>query len=186
MEDRDIVALYWQRDESAITESAIKYGSYCHSISYHILQNKQDAEECVNDTWVGAWNAMPPKRPERLSTFLGKITRNLSLNRRKLQTTAKRGAGQTELALSELEECLSDNEDMDAFIDEMLIVKTINEFLYAQSPRRRSIFVRRYWYLQSVREIASSVGMSERGCASLLFRMRSELKAYLAKEGIQL
>ena len=181
MNDNEIIDLYWERKETAITASADKYGSYCHSISYNILHNNEDAEECVNDTWLGAWKSMPPHRPERLSTFFGKITRNLSLNRFK-----KRGYGQTELVLSELEDCRSDNKSVEQIIDEQILVQSLNDFLYAQPEQKRNIFIRRYWYLYPIRDIAVAYGISESKVASLLFRMRNDLKVHFEKEGIYL
>lgn len=185
MKDHEIIDLYWKRDESAIPTSSEKYGSYCHSISYNILHNDQDAEECVNDTWLGAWKAMPPHRPERLSTFLGKITRNLSLDRFKKYTAAKRGLGQTELVLSELEDSIPDETSVEQILDEMILVKAINDFLYAQTEQKRNVFIRRYWYLFPIKDIAAVYDMSESKVASLLFRMRNDLKMHLEKEGIK-
>lgn len=186
MRDNEIINLYWEREETAITESENKYGSYCHTISYNILHNDEDAEECVNDTWLGAWKSMPPQRPERLSTFLGKITRNLSLNRFKKYTAEKRGMGQTELVLSELEDCISGETSVEQIVDELVLVKSINDFLYAQPEQKRNIFIRRYWYLFPIKDIAAVYNMSESKVASLLFRMRNELKRHLEMEGIQL
>ena len=117
MKDTEIIALYWKRDETAITATANTYGNYCYSIAYRILYNKEDAEECVNDTWLNAWKSIPPQRPNRLSTYLGRITRNLSLDRHKLLTAEKRGSGQVELALSELEECVPTQMDMEQIAD---------------------------------------------------------------------
>lgn len=184
MKDEEIITLYWERDEKAITASAERYGSYCYSISYNILHNTQDAQECVNDTWLGAWKSMPPHRPNRLSVYLGKITRNLSLNRVKYYAAEKRGLGQTELALSELEECIPSGGNVDQIIEEMHLTQSVNRFLYAQPRQKRSIFIRRYWHLCSVKVIAKAYGMSESKVASLLFRMRNELKLYLEKEDI--
>ncbi len=186
MKDHEIVDLYWKRNEIAIAASAERYGSYCHSISYNILHNHEDAEECVNDTWLGAWKAMPPHRPERLSTFLGKITRNLSLDRFKKYTAEKRGQGQADLVLSELEDCIPDTSSVEQMLDEMILVKAINTFLYAQPEQKRNIFIRRYWYLYPIKAIAAVYGMSESKVASMLFRMRKDLKEHLEKEGIQL
>lgn len=186
MKDHEIIGLYWDRKETAITASFEKYGSYCHSISYNILHNNEDAEECVNDTWLGAWKAMPPHRPERLSTFLGKITRNLSLDRFKKYTAEKRGLGQTELVLSELEDCIPDETSVEQIINELILVKTINNFLYAQPQQKRNIFIRRYWYFFPIKDIAVVYGMSKSKVASLLSRMRNELKTHLEKEGITL
>lgn len=185
MEDHKIIELYWKRLERAITESSNKYGKYCHTISYNILHNTEDVYECVNDTWLAAWNTMPPQRPNYLGAFLGKITRNLSLNRYKIYSAKKRGGCQTELALSELEECLTDGNPVEDAIDQMTLTESINRFLFAQPQERRDIFVRRYWYLSPIDEIAEEFSMSRSKTTSLLFRMRNELKIHLEKEGIQ-
>ena len=186
MKDQEIINLYWNRQEIAITETAHKYGAYCHSISYNILHNEEDAEECVNDTYLGAWNAMPPHRPSRLAVFLGKITRNLSLNRFRAYTAKKRGMGQTELALGELEECIPGTFSVEADMEAAFLVQAINGFLHKQTKLKRNIFVRRYWYLSSIKEIAADYAMSESKVASLLFRMRNELKLHLEREGVNL
>lgn len=186
MKDEEIIALYWSRNEQAITATADKYGSYCRSISYRILHNNEDAQECVNDTWLGAWKSIPPKRPGRLSVYLGKITRNLSLNRARHYSAEKRGLGQTELVLSELEDCIPAQDSVEQIIEEMVLTKSINQFLRAQPRQKRNIFIRRYWYLYSLRDIATAYGMSESKAASLLFRMRNDLKSHLEKEGITL
>lgn len=185
MEDHKIIELYWQRMECAILETANKYGNYCQTISYNILHNMQDACECVNDTYLAAWNTMPPQKPDRLSAFLGKITRNLSLNRYKAYSAKKRGAGQVELALTELEDCLSSGNPVEEAVDQMILTCAINSFLYGQSQERRNIFIRRYWYLCPIDEIARDFSMSRSKATSLLFRMRKELKLHLEKEGIQ-
>lgn len=186
MKDNEIIDLYWERKETAISATAEKYGKYCHSISYNILHNNEDAEECVNDTWLGAWKSMPPQRPECLSAYLGKITRNLSLNYCKQYTAEKRGSGQTEVVLSELEECIPAETGVEQVMDEMILVRSINHFLREQPEQKRNIFIRRYWYLCPIRDIAESYGMSESKIASLLFRMRNKLKTHLEKEGITL
>ncbi len=186
MKDSEIIELYWERNETAITVTADKYGGYCHTISYNILHSNEDAEECVNDTYLGAWKSIPPKRPNRLSTYLGKITRNLSLDRYKLYNAEKRGQGQTGLMLSELEDCIPAKTDVEQSVDEMVLVESLNQFLYAQLERKRNIFIRRYWYLYPIRDIAEAYGMSESKTKSLLFRMRNELKTHLEKEGIML
>ncbi|MCM1027454.1 MAG: sigma-70 family RNA polymerase sigma factor [Roseburia sp.] len=184
MKDDEIIALYLARNESAISATSDKYGSYCHSISYNILHDSEDAKECVNDTWLGAWKSIPPHRPNRLSTYLGKITRNLSLNRFRQYTAEKRGFGQTALVLSELDDCIPSGKDVEQVIEEMALTASINRFLRQQSRERRNIFIRRYWYLYPIRDIAIAYGMSESKVASLLFRMRNELKSHLEKEGI--
>lgn len=186
MEDKRIVELYWERSEQAIAETAAKYGPYCHYISYNILHSHEDAEECVNDTYAGAWNAMPPHQPSRLATFLGKITRNLSLNRRKQYQAVKRGQGQTELALAELEECVPDGQNVESQLEERQLVACIESFLEALPQMKRKVFVRRYWYLSPVGEIAAQYGMSESKVTSMLFRLRRELKVRLEQEGILL
>lgn len=186
MKDNEIIELYWNRDEAAIAVTADTYGNYCYSIAYNILYNNEDAEECVNDTWLNAWKSIPPQRPNRLSTYLGKITRNLSLNRYKLLTAQKRGMGQVELALSELEECVPAQTDMDQITDEMVLASAIEAFLGVQPRTQRNIFVGRYWHLYSIRDISVSYCMSESRVASLLYRMRMKLKLHLEKEGISL
>lgn len=183
MKDNEIIGLYWERNEAAITASADKYGDYCHSISYNILHNNEDAEECVNDTWLGAWKSMPPQRPERLSTYLGKSPEtSRSIVSRNIPQRSE-GLGQTVLVLSELEDCIPDQANVEQMIDEQILVKAINDFLYAQPEQKRNIFIRRYWHLFSIKDIAVAYGMSESKVASLLFRMRNDLKTYFEKEG---
>lgn len=186
MKDNEIIELYWERNEAAITATAEKYGNYCHAISYNILHSNEDAEECVNDTWLRAWKSLPPHRPNRLAAYLGKITRNLSLDRFRQYNAEKRGSGQAGLVLSELEDCVPAERGIEQSFDEMVLVESINQFLYAQPERKRNIFIRRYWYLYPIRDIAKTYGMSESKTASLLFRMRNELKAHLEMEGIPL
>ncbi len=185
MDDREIVERYFLRDESAIAESQAKYGRYCHSIAYHILYSHEDSEECVNDTWLRAWNAMPPHRPERLSAFLGKITRNLALSRYRQLTADKRGGGETVLALDELSECLPDTQGGDAS-DELALSEAINRFLRRLPERAMIIFLRRYFYFLSVGEIADGLSVSESLVKVTLSRTRAKFKAFLEKEGILL
>lgn len=186
MKDIDIINLYWSRNEEAIVQTAAKYGNYCHSISYNILHSEEDAEECVNDTYHSAWNAMPPQCPTHLSAFLGRITRNLSLNRFKLYNAQKRGGGQVMLALSELEDCIPSATTVEQVMEEKFLTQSISRFLHAQPERKRDIFIRRYWYLDSVDQIAKSYGLTRSNTASLLHRMRCELKVHLEKEGVTL
>ncbi len=185
MEDGKIIDLYWARSERAIEETDQKYGAYCTAIARNILHDEEDARECVNDTYLRAWNAMPPQRPDRLAVFLGKITRNLSLNRFRLTRTEKRGAGQTALALSELEECVSGRDDPALAAEAGVVTACIEGFLCRQSKTRRDIFLQRYWYLSPVKEIARDHAVSESKVTALLFRMRKELKQYLEQEGIE-
>ncbi len=184
MKDNQIIELYWNRDESAIVATAESYGNYCYSIAYHILQSPEDAQECVNDTYWKAWLSIPPQRPNRLATYLGKITRNLSLDRLKRLNAQKRGNGQTELALKELEGCIPTTTDMEQIVDEIVLANAINQFLRQQPRTERNIFIGRYWHLYSITELSQAYGMRESKIASLLFRMRSKLKHYLEKEGI--
>ena len=186
MDDRQIVDLYWERSETAISETSKKYGKYCSYIAYNILHNREDCEECVNDTYMRAWGAMPPKRPNRLSVFLGKITRNLSLNRYEKYTAKKRGAGQVTFVLEELKECVPTADHAEQVIDDMLLPETLNRFLAGLPEERRKFFMRRYWYLSPVREIASDFSVSESRVKMSLLRSRNELRALLEKEGIVL
>jgi len=186
MDDTKIIDLYWFRSERAIAETAKKYGSYCHSIAFRILRNDQDSEECVNDTWLGAWKAMPPKRPAVLSTFLGRITRNLALNRWKGYNAEKRGAGEMTVALEELKECVPAPGGVEGAVEGMALAESIDRFLEALPAEQRRIFVQRYWYLCSIREIAASCGVSENKVKVTLFRARQRLREVLQKEGILL
>lgn len=185
MEDNEIIDLYWQRSETAIDETAKKYSRYCHSISFNILHSAQDAEECVNDTYLNAWNAMPPRRPNCLATFLGKITRNLSLDRFKRYSAEKRGGGQTELALDELNEAVP-AAGVEEAIGEQELTRLLDKFLAGLPREKRIMFVRRYWYLMPIKTIAERMGMSEKKVNSALLRLRNGLKAYLEREGVAL
>lgn len=182
MTDDDILSLYWTRSEEALTQAAEKYGGYCYAIAYGILENRQDAEECLQDTWLKSWNAIPPKRPQKLSAFLGKITRNGSLDRLKRAMAGKRGKGQLPLILSELEECLPAPDGK--MEDSLLLTDTLNSFLEALDPLKRRVFMQRYWYMLPVKKVAAQNKLSAGQTASMLFRMRQELKAVLEREGI--
>ena len=184
MKDTEIIELYWNRDESAISVTADVYGNYCYSIAYNILQCNEDAQECVNDTYWKAWQSIPPQRPSRLATYLGKITRNLSINRYKWLTAQKRGKGQMELVLKELENCIPAVNDMDQIVNELVLSDIINQFLRDQPQADRDIFVGRYWHLYAISDLAQAYGMRESKVASLLLRMRKKLKYHLEKEGI--
>ena len=183
MEDERIVDLFWQRDERAINETAAKYERYLQSISYHILQDAEDAEECVNDTYVHAWQAMPPHRPAVLSTFLGKIARRIAIDRCRRYGAEKRGGGVLDLALEELEECVSGARTVEAEIEGLELQKKLNDFLFSLPETERRIFMRRYWYLDSVTEIANRFACSESKIKSVLYRTRNKLRAMLEKEG---
>ncbi len=186
MEDSKIIELYMRRSEQAISETSKKYGRYCHYIAYSILHNDEDAEECVNDTYLRAWNAIPSNHPNQLQTFLGKITRNLSLNKLEKLSAEKRGSGQLTLILDELAECIPVNKDTEHNIESMVIKDILNHFLGRLPAETRKIFVRRYWYMSSVKEIADEYGLSESKVTVTLFRTRKKLRTILEKEGITL
>lgn len=184
MEDDQIIDLYWARSERAIAETENKYGRYCHTIAYNILRNDQDAEECLNDTYIKAWNVMPPQRPNHLAAFLGRITRNLSLDRYRMNRAGKRAPGQLPLVLSELEDCIPAEESVEKIIDDMALTESLERFLYALPRLKRNIFIRRYWYLSSIKEIAQAYGMSESKTTSMLHRLRLQLKTHLREDNI--
>jgi len=183
--DEQIIALYWERSESAIVETAAVYARYCHKIAMNILANHEDADECVNDTYARAWSAIPPERPNKLSAFLGRITRNLALHVWEKRRAEKRGGGQLDVVLSELDELLSDGgSSVERQIEEASIAESINRFLSEQSDVSRRLFVRRYWHTDRLEEIAVDLGMSVSKAKSILFRMRKNLKIHLEQEGI--
>ena len=186
MDDAKIVQLYWDRNEQAIPASADKYGNYCTSIAKNILGNREDAEECVNDTYLSAWNAMPPHRPTILSTFLGKITRNLSIKHYNRSTADKRGGGQITVVLDEIAEFVSDMDSVEQEIDHKELVKTIDAFLGTLSIEKRGIFIRRYWYFDKISDIASEFGMTENHVSVVLSRLRLKLHNYLLERGFEL
>lgn len=183
MEDKHIIELYWQRSEDAISETASKYGTYLHSIAYQILSNTQDAEECVNDTYTGAWNAMPPHSPSILSAFLGKITRRISIDVWRKYSAQKRGGGETALALEELEDCVSGSGSVEEEWERRELTRKLNEFLRLLPDTERRVFLCRYWYMDSVPSIAQQFGFSESKVTSMLHRTRNKLRVLLEKEG---
>ena len=184
MEDAGIIALYWAREERALVETERKYGRYCWTISYNILHNREDTEECLNDTYMKAWNAMPPQRPSILSAFLGKIARNLSLDRYKAGRTDKRGGGQMVVALEELEDCLPGSGSVEQSLADAELARSIDRFLRTLPEKECCVFLRRYWYVDSMLEIAHRYHMAEGTVKSMLFRTRRKLKAYLEEEGV--
>ena len=182
MQDDQIVELYRQRDEAAIKETAQKYGSYCYRIAYDILHSEQDAEECVNDVYMRAWESIPPHKPERLSTYLGKLTRHVAINRYLHDRAQKRNA-KTDTVFDEVLDLIPDAEE-GHFIDEMALKECLNRFIGALPQQTRVVFVRRYWYMHDVKVIAASMGLSESNVKVMLLRTRKKLKAFLKKEGI--
>ena len=186
MDDRDIIALYFKRAESAITETAKKYGKYCFSISNNILRNRQDAEESVNDTYLRTWNSVPPTKPNCLSAYLAKIVRNISLNRIKAKKTQKRGSGEYELAYEELASILSSPQSAEDVIDGISLKDLINRWLDTLSSEQRMTFVGRYWYFDSISTIAAKMDFSVGKTKMLLLRLRNDLKDVLESEGVHL
>lgn len=184
MEDHAIIELYWERSEDAISKTAAKYGGYCYTIAYNILSNNEDAEESVNDTWLAAWNTMPPRRPKLLAAFLGKMTRYISLDRWKNRTARKRGGGEVPLVLEELEECISEEDSVEKEYLQKEFAKSLNQFVENLPDVERKVFLCRYWYMDSIETIAERFGFSESKVASMLHRTRGKLRKMLEQEGI--
>lgn len=184
MEDNRIVDLYWARSENAINETALKYGKYCYAIAYNILSSSEDADECVNDTYLGAWNSMPPNRPSILSTFLGKITRRISLNRWREKNVNKRGGGEVPLVLDELEDCIPSDNNVENDVQAADLAKVIDNFIIALPNTERRVFVCRYWYLDSIPTICKQFGFSQSKVKSMLYRTRGKLMLHLKEEGV--
>lgn len=184
MEDSTIIDLYWARQEQALSETERKYGGYCRSIAHNILQNREDSEECVSDTWLHAWNAIPPQRPSVLSAFLGRITRNLSFDRCRRQSAEKRGGGVLPLALDELSECVPAPGRVEQTLEAQELSTAIDRFLRTLPERDCSIFLRRYWYVDTVQTIAERYEINVSTVKSILFRTREKLRRYLSGEGI--
>lgn len=183
MEDSEIVELYWQKNANAISETANKYGAYCFTIANNILHSAEDSEECVNDTWLHAWNAMPPQRPNVLRMFLAKITRNLSFNRFNARNVEKRGGGEIILVLDELGECLASGSDVEAAYEAMELEQCIRRFVRMLPERERSVFVRRYFFTEPMSAIAERYGLTVNNITVILSRTRKKLKLELMKEG---
>ena len=184
MNDARILTLYENRSEAAVSETERAYGAYCMAIAMNILGSREDAEECVNDAFLLAWKSIPPTRPAALSAYLGRLTRNLALNRYKQKRAGKRGRGQTALLLSELEDCVSAGNAVDDAIDARELSRAINGYLLTLDAEYRAMFVRRYWYADPIADIANHFGAGQSKVKSALARMRKELKNHLEKEGI--
>ena len=185
MSDTEIVELYWNRKERAVEETAKKYGSYCYAIAYNILSNHEDSEESVNDTYIEAWNAIPPHRPLILSSFLGKITRRLAIDKWRSDHAQKRGGGELADVLDELAECVAYEDSAERHLEKQMLSQAINEFLRTLSETERKIFVCRYFYMESVEAVCKRFGYSASKVKSTLFRVREKLRIYLQKEGFQ-
>lgn len=183
MRDEEIVKLYWQRSENAIKETSAKYQAYLSKIAYNVLSDFEDSKECVNDTYLAAWNSMPEHRPSVLSTYLGKITRRLSIDVYRKKNSVKRYASEYALSLSELEDSLADHKTPEQTLDATLLDEAINAFIRSLPEESRKVFIGRYYFFDSVKKIAAYCGISESNVKAILFRTRQKLKAYLVKEG---
>ncbi len=184
MNDADIVDLYWRRSDEAVIETQKKYGGYCYTIAFGFLGNAQDAEECVNDTWLEAWNAMPQNRPDRLGVFVGKITRALSFDRFRRGHAQKRGGGELPLVLEELRDCIPSVPSAAQAVEDAELERIVNEFLHTLPARDCNIFLRRYWYAEPLVDIARRYGLKLNTVKTILFRTRSKLRAFLETEGM--
>lgn len=183
MEDSKIVALYFDRDESAIDHTQKKYGPYLHKIAYNILEDLQDSQESVNDTYLAAWNSIPPHRPDILSTYLGKLTRRISIDIFRKRNRLKRRDSEYALSLSELEDCVAGGEQPEETVQAQLLAESISTFLRQLPAQSRHAFVGRYYFMDPLKEVARYCGMSEAKAKTLLYRIRCSLKDYLQKEG---
>lgn len=184
MEDKAIVELVWNRKEKGIEDMSAKYGKYCFAISCRIVNNKEDAEECVNDTWFSAWNSIPPHRPVNLAGYLAKIVRNISINRYNKKNAAKRGGGSMAVALDELSECVAGRGRVEDNLEMELVTRVISDYLDLQDQTRRWIFLQRYFYFADIKEIAGRLDMKEGTVKSVLCRMRRQLRDYLEMEDV--
>ncbi len=184
MEDKRIVELFWSRDERAIRETDSRYGRYLHTIAYHVLASDEDSDECVNDTYYKAWESMPPHRPASLPPFLGRITRHLAVDRYRRRTAQKRVTSEYTLSLDELADCVSGGEEPSAAVELDELARLIEDFLYTQSEETRQTFMWRYYFVDSLADIAARLGTSVPQVKSQLHRTRLKLRAYLEKEGI--
>lgn len=183
LSDEQIIELYQRRDERAISATDDSYGPYCHSIANRILCSDEDAAECVNDTWLRTWNSIPPQRPRCLRAFLAKITRNLAFDRFKRRHAHKRGAGEIQLALDELEECVASPSDVESEVLLTELKRCIHRFLGQLPEQKRDIFLRRYFYVEPAGDIAKRYGLKKSNVLVILSRTRKELKDHLEKEG---
>ena len=186
MKDDQIVNLYWDRNEDAIHQTQMKYGAYLTKVANNILAAYEDSEECVNDTYLNTWNAIPPHKPKMLSTFLGKIVRNLAFDRYRYNTADKRGGGELPLVLDELADCVSGYDNVEQAYERKELVEAINDFLGTLPEEKRNIFVCRYWYTDSIADIAARYNMAYPAVSMMLNRLRIKLHNYLIERGYEL
>lgn len=185
MDDKKIIALYWARDENAIRETSSKYGRLCTYIANNILANHEDSEECVNDTYLAVWNAIPKQRPDKFSAFIAKITRNLALKKYEYMSAAKRNSSVV-TSLEELGDCVSGTNSTESEIERRYVESSISRFLWQLREEKRNVFIRRYWYFDSIEQISKYTGFSQSKVKSMLYEMRQKLKKYLESEGIEI
>ena len=186
MEDQEIVELYWKRDESALEHSREKYHGYLSRIAQQILYDREDSEEVVNDTYFKAWQSIPPQWPSKLSIYLGRLTRHGAIDRYRHHTSQKRQGDTYAMCLEELEECCATGQDPQQVLDGKLLAQAISRFLYTLKPQTRAMFLGRYYFLDSLKEVAQYCGVRESKAKSTLFRVRKALRAYLKQEGFDL
>ena len=186
MDDRRIVELFLERSEEAILETDIKYGRYCHKIAFNVLGNDEDSEECVNDAYMRAWGSIPPNEPDSMASYIGRITRNLALDKLRQKQSDKRGNGEVPVVLDELAECVSGHDELERRQDSAEITAAIDSFLGGLNPVERGVFMRRYWMMESIADVAGRYGISVSKTTTMLFRLRGRLKKHFMKEGISL
>lgn len=184
LSDDEIITLFFERNEKALSAVSRKYENYCGTVVRSIIKNPQDAEECLNDTWLKTWESIPPARPKNLGGFLAKIAKNISLNRYEHSRAKKRGGGELPLVLDELSECVADKSDVEKTFEQKVLTDAVNEFLRTLPRDKRDVFVLRYWYCLSVAEIANKTGLSRGSVSVSLTRSRRKLAAYLKKAGL--
>ena len=185
MNDKEIISLFDERNEKAIEEISRKYGGYCHSIAKNILRNDEDAEECVNDAYLGTWNAIPPQRPNPLLAFVCKIVRNVSIMRHRTNTAMKRNSS-FDVAISEIEQCIASPETVEEALEAKSLARIIERFMDTLTEENRVIFMRRYWFSDSYTDISNLTGLTEKNISVRLTRIRNSLRNYLVKEGVLL
>lgn len=186
MDDQEIITLFFERNQNAITETQQKYGAYLRTIADNILKNAEDTEECLSDTMLRAWDVIPPQKPVRLKLFLAKIIRNLAFDRYKSRTADKRGGGELNAILDELSECIADASDVEKELDGRALREALSAFVGALPAKDRRIFVRRYFYADPVEQIARELGITAGACSTALSRIRKKLRSYLEQEGFTL
>lgn len=185
MDDNKIIELYWKREETAIEETSQKYGGLCTHIAQNILLNYEDSEECVNDTYFAVWNAIPDKRPDIFSAFISRITRNLALKKYEYLSASKRNPAAI-TSIEELGDCVSGTDSVESEAECRWVERMIDRFLWQQEEEKRNVFIRRYWYFDSIETVCNRTGFSQSKVKSMLYEMRRKLREYLESEGIEL